>query len=442
MCASSPRSANKSLILYIRLHVPPAGPETALEGKSWLLVSATKIKDLEIYGFADPSKMKAPNLGRVFSDILPRNGNEFTLELGVLLPDLFPNMDGKPDFIADVLKDGERHPICVSNRMAKLRFSTGNEQWHVIVPRSTLPDEKTPSAGVGSASEQSPATAAAVDEKMRAMREAFGIPAEGVHTEMLRTMVTARFPIRGADAEEALSADVSSCLSEFIDLLNRFVVSNLMVESDQPAITTPIYDTNTFDSIYFMVQGQDPEKIGIGRLGLNLAKLQLNSGSHAAEQSAKVRSYLDGTLRVDEARRFLASARSFMDGGVLQSALLHLAIAAEMATTRFVHKKLVEAGVSKNKLDEAGEQLTFSKMLNIDLFVVCPQDKKPDRQLVGKINEIRTMRNGLMHEGRFGADGAKVRELYFAAKAFLKFLEERDAEVVPGQTGNGVSAEA
>jgi len=74
-------------------------------------------------------------------------------------------------------------------------------------------------------------------------------------------------------------------------------------------------------------------------------------------------------------------------------------------------------------LEELSEELTFSKMLNIDIFVVSPPNKKPDRELVGKINEIRRMRNKLMHEGHFLADSVKMREMFLSAKDFLAFLE-------------------
>lgn len=408
---------NSSVILYIRLFVPKVKAETALDGKSWLLVSASRLKDLEIYGFADPSKTKNPNLGRVFSNLLPQGKDEFTLELGAILPDLFSNVDGKPDFAVQVDRSGQQHTLCVSNRMVQLRYSQGDEQWHAIVPQSS--GQNTAQSDKNPDSDEKPAASAGRNDELLKTLE---IP-RGAHATFLKTMATCRFVIHGSDAEDALSKELDEKVSTFIDLLNRFAMANLMVERQQSAITTPIYDRNTLDSLYMIIAGKDEGKFGIGRLGLNIFKLQLNPGDYTAAESAAVRAFLDGSKGVDEARRYLSSAKSYLDGGLLPTSLLHLAIAVEMATTRFVHAKLLAAGVSKSQLDGADDQLTFSKMLNVDLFVVCPSGRKPDRPLVGQINEIRRLRNALMHEGQFTATRAKVGELHGAAKRFLEFLE-------------------
>lgn len=103
-----------------------------------------------------------------------------------------------------------------------------------------------------------------------------------------------------------------------------------------------------------------------------------------------------------------------------------MAIAAEIATTRYVHEKIIRAGISKTKLDEISDDLTFSKMLNVDLFLVAPANKKPDKDLVGKINEIRKKRNKLMHEGKFDADIVKLREMFVSTKNFISYLEGCD----------------
>jgi hypothetical protein len=278
--------------------------------------------------------------------------------------------------------------------MARLRYSEGEDQIVVIVPRAVpSPVVKSDPSGCSDKT----GIAGMVDSTD--WRKIFGIPVN-VHTEFLRTMVTARFTIFGQDVEDALSDSIDEKISEFILLLNRLASACLMIERDQTMLTTPFYDRNTFDSLYLTIEGGEG-KMGVGRLGLNLAKLQLNSGAFVGVESEKIKSFLLNPNGVDEARRYLASGKALLDGGQPAEALLHLTIAAEMATTRFVHARLISAGVSRSKIDASDDQLTFSRMLNIDLFVLCPEDAKPDRQLIGKINELRVIRNKLMHEGKF-----------------------------------------
>ena len=410
---------NNSLILYMKLYLPKVDPTALLDKKSWLLTAASRLKDHDVYAFAAPSMSKNPNLGRVFSDILPRTGNEFTLELGVTLPDLFPNIGDSPDFQVEVSVGSEQFLLCGSNRMTKLRYLIGNEYCHVIVPGSS---EGTTMQPVQGDSNSSPVIAGSNQVK-KANAELLGVP-ESVHAEFLKTTVTTRFVIHGEDVEDALSKELKQKISLFVDLLNRFALSSLMTKKEQPGITTPIYDTQTFDSMYMIIQGVDEKKLGLGRIGLNLTKLTLNPDKYSFPEAEKLKAYLNGKEEIDEARRFLLSAKCYLDGGLIQVSLLHLAIAAEIATTRFVYKRMLESGVSKTKLEELSEELTFSKMLNIDIFVVSPPNKKPDRELVGKINEIRRMRNKLMHEGHFIADSVKMREMFLSAKDFMAFLEE------------------
>jgi hypothetical protein len=103
--------------------------------------------------------------------------------------------------------------------------------------------------------------------------------------------------------------------------------------------------------------------------------------------------------------------------------LLHLAIAAELATTRYVHAEYIARGVSKTKLDNSKTEIAFSIMLNIEIPALSPPDQKPDRQLLGKIDRIRTLRNDLMHYGRFASTQSELRELYSASKQFIEYLD-------------------
>jgi len=409
---------NNSLILYMQLYVPKISSVPSLAGKSWLLSAASRLKDRDVYAFADPSIKKDLKLGRVFSNISPKDIDEFTLELGVALPDLFPNLEDKPEFAVEIPSGGEKYLLCVSNRMAKLRFVEGSDYCHIIIPASSE-GTKTEEKNDGKAEVPSAPTAG---EIQISSPKSFSIP-ESAHAEFLKTTVTVRFTIHGVDVEDALSKELENKILLFIDLLNKFALANLMVKKDQPGITTPIYDRQTFDSMYMIVQGKEEEKIGLGRIALNLAKLNLNPASYTPLESKTLTDYLNGENEVDEAQRFLLSAKSYMDGGLLHASLLHLAIAAEIATTRYVRIKMLAAGISKTKLGEISEDLTFSKMLNVDVFLVSPADKKPDKDLVGKINEIRRMRNKLMHEGFFDADNVKLREMYLSARAFISYLE-------------------
>jgi hypothetical protein len=51
---------------------------------------------------------------------------------------------------------------------------------------------------------------------------------------------------------------------------------------------------------------------------------------------------------------------------------------------------------------------------------------KPDRGLLGELNRARSLRNDMMHEGKFTLSHSDVRSLLEATKKHLQYLEKVD----------------
>ena len=68
-------------------------------------------------------------------------------------------------------------------------------------------------------------------------------------------------------------------------------------------------------------------------------------------------------------------------------------------------------------------------MLNIVLFAVTPEGRKPDKELVGKMNRARSLRNDYMHEGKLPADQKELVDLFENTKRFVQYLRELDEEM-------------
>ena len=104
-------------------------------------------------------------------------------------------------------------------------------------------------------------------------------------------------------------------------------------------------------------------------------------------------------------------------------------IAAEVATQRYVHRRLNEEGVSKNKLDNAKGDLKYSLMLNTVLNAVTPTARKPNNDLVGKMNRARNMRNDYMHNGIQPNDATEIAELYTRTVEYVKYIKSLENRV-------------
>lgn len=388
----------RDLILNIRLIYPPPKPSTILEGRSWLLTGLSFYNEFEVYCFGDTSMSKSPDLGRIFSDIKPSDDNSYTLELGVVLPDLLSSVQEQQEYCLDIVEEERSiRTVCISNQMAKVRFCHNGDDFHVLLPRYKL-------------------DAFRADNK-------YGITKD-TPINLLRTTITSRFTIAGSDAEEALENLIGPKIDAFLNVLNKLSNANLMLLKDFSGMITANYDRTTFNLLYFAIQGKQADLIRSGRLALNIPKAHFNPNNLSQEDFQKLVSILNGTEKIDDIFRFLYSAKSYLDGGIHSFALLQIVIAIEIATSRFVNDSLIAAGASKEKLKEYREEIKFGRMLNIDLYALCPEDMKPDRELLGKLNRGRQKRNDFMHEGKFDLNRGDIMELYDAAKKYLQFIND------------------
>jgi hypothetical protein len=252
----------------------------------------------------------------------------------------------------------------------------------------------------------------------------------------LKTMVSSRFAIHGASAHEALEKHIEGCSDRLIECLNRVAIANLTAnEHAFPGFLSPNFDKSTFDSMYFIIRGSDPAEFGNWRLATSLSRAMLRptvefKNSHVAQ----VRAILGGSTAIDDVRKMMQMAISYAEGGLLEFALLQLVIAAEVATARFVHKMMISNGVSKTKIRELKNELTFSMMLNLDVIAFSPPAMKPDPSLLGKVNEARRRRNDLMHEGEFQCSKDYLRELHQHVREYVAHLDRVLAALGSGST--------
>jgi hypothetical protein len=367
-----------------------------------MLSTASSYYDFRGYFFLAPHLKKDASLGVLFQNIHPKDGNQFQLELGVVLPDLFPNLEGHPEFVLSVSHEGSTRELCFSNVMARLRYVKDDLSLHALVPRRDL-------------------------KKVREGKIDF-IP-QDASVELLRTFATSRFDINGSTAEEALETHCESCIHDMVARLSRCLKALPFVDLAPGRIYSVAYSRVNSPQFYFILKGESEESLGHGWISPHVGKSTLNPPDLPNDKATLLKEYVSGMKTLDDIESLLHSAQTFFDAGVIEYVLLLSVIAAEVATQRFVHKRLLSSSVSKEKLKEAEKDLTYSLMLNVVLFAVTPDNKKPDRDLIGKMNRVRSLRNDYMHNGKLPTDHEEVRGLFESTKRFVEYLRELDTDL-------------
>jgi hypothetical protein len=290
--------------------------------------------------------------------------------------------------------------------MVILRYNEDNKPTHVLCPRYQL--NYMPNSGNG---------------KIDDPDDGYMLP-NSSHLEILKTVATARFEIQGDTAEDAVENNIDNCINIFIECLNRLLRAHLVFQFDAHRILTPYYDRGTFNYLYILIKGHGSDIISGQRIALNAFRNVITRGNYDPTQCDEYLRAVQGGSSQDDIMRILNSGKSYIEAGALEFALLQLVIAAEVLTARFVNRVLQHEGVSNTKLKEYQKEMTFSRMLNIDIFGLCPQDMKPDRKIIGTIDWARRLRNKVMHEGVFSASRQELRKLYETVNTYRDFLEE------------------
>lgn len=393
-------------ITRIELFTPDVPGEPLLKDRSWLISGVSSHYDLQGYAFLAPHLKKDASLGTLFEKVLPKDGSYFQLELGVILPDLLPNLDGQSEFSLAVTGESNPRELCFSNVMARLHYVNNEHLLHALVPRWALP-------------------------KVRAGEVDFIPKDAGV--ELLRTVSTSRFDITGSTAEEAFETHCQTCIHDMIERLNRCLKAMPFVDLAPGRVYSTAYSRANLPPFYFILKGESDDDLGHGWISPHIGRATLNPPNLRTEQAAILRDYLSGTKALDDIESILYSAQMFLDGGVTEYVLLLSVIAGEVATQRYVHKRLLASSVSKSKLDESEKDLTYSLMLNVVLPGIAPDTKKPDKDLLGKMNRARSLRNGYMHNGELPKDPKEIATLFENTKSFVKYLRQLDEQDGKGQ---------
>lgn len=169
----------RSTIFHLELALPTPPDRDAIGDRSWLLRAAAAFPDRLVLAFGAPGTTKDESLGRLFPNLKPIGGDTYEVELAAILHERLPGPENGLEYVVVVADTAAiEQMFCLSNTMNLIRYRRGDTDRHVICHAS--------------------ATKRVVDEK----KEEFG---STPHVEFIPSVVTARYLLKGSDAEDALA---------------------------------------------------------------------------------------------------------------------------------------------------------------------------------------------------------------------------------------------
>lgn len=390
-------------IQFVQMPAPDHPGATALRGKSWSLSALSVFSDDKILTFGAQGLDKGADLGAVFKDVKPRGNSEFKLELAAILPDRWPSFEGKADRSISVpLYYGEEIEICVSNQMLRLRYKVGDTFCHALCPGFFFKDV--------------------------AAREKGPIP-PSAHVESLSTMVSSRFPLRGENPGAALEVNIIRCVDRFLEAINVMLSAQMMVEDSRQWIPCQAIDRGVLGHIYLVLQGSDPNQYAMNRICLNPYRTPLLDRNYDSEETRRFEAYVAGQEQEDILVPVLHSANSYLEAGMFEQAMLQIALAADIATERFLNQELTRPILAgSNTGSSTGAVSTFEHKLNVLVPGQCPEDEQPNPSLINDMNRIGDLRDHLIKENALGASVSEMHRLHARVWQYARFLKQVDRQ--------------
>jgi hypothetical protein len=199
----------------------------------------------------------------------------------------------------------------------------------------------------------------------------------------------------------------------------------MMIEDSHQWTSCLTIDRSVLGDLYVVLQGSDPSQYVMNRICLNPYRTSLVSRDYSHDETRRFEAYVAGQEKDDVVVHVLHSAKSQLEAGIFEQALLQIALAAEIATTRFLRDELRSPSTAKTNLDgSTGAGRTFDHMLNVMVPAHCPKDGQPSPSLISDMNRIRDLRDHLIQENALGASVSEMHRLHARVWQYTGFLEQ------------------
>jgi hypothetical protein len=392
-------------LITVRLALPEIKPLDGFASYTTLLTGNHPFRSHEPLFFIADDMKKGPDLGNLFSDVPPKHG-ALTLELGLVLQDVLPDVDDLSECVLNVRDaNGVVRVLCLSNRMSRFHFFDADKAWHCLTPRTV--------AFSGSAQ----------------LRRGNG-PFVPAGEELLHTVAAMRFEITGSTAEEAFEANIRSSADSFLTCINvALEAARASRTGFRPVGRSVVWETAP--PLYALVSNGNVTSRTL--IGLHGARAVLRPAPLVDDDAKSFRGHAAGTEVLTDVDRLLGEAISCWESGEYEFAFLQAVIAAEVETSRIVRAECLKRGISKARLDDTRRELTYSWALNIALPLVFDEPARPSQELIAAMNFARQRRNGLMHEAEFSMTRDEVHSLIQHTKDYIEAIR-RAASAAPTST--------
>lgn len=315
----------------------------------------------------------------LFSDFKPKDDSSYIIEIGAELPFILPQPTSQtPFFWHDISVNGETKRFYFSNQTinvyANKDISNEVAGIHAVVPGPGL------------------------DEFIKSMKSRTDFKDHVFITLPAKTFAISKFIISAQNIDQALELHFESITSTFIGGINNLLRAIKRIRPKDSSHTPPFLHENMFPLIWALIEGKETgvfKHLEISPYVPTIADVPLISLSK--KETERLNNINDSCWGSLEYNDILYEAKSWLSIGNYTQSLLQSVFASDACTTQFTDSILLKKGISKNKLNNADRELTYSIRLNIIFQSLHTNKTKIPEKILKNLNMARTLRNEIAH---------------------------------------------
>jgi len=383
---------------YITIQLAPdheTSVDEAIQSQSLFLKVGFRLNAGRIVGHLSENDKKSPDLGKIWHDVLPKDGR-YVFEMATEVPYYLPNVEDRPEFTIEV--GDSKFFVC--NRMVRAFLGEGAPKEdglsYVLVHLRALPS----------------------------LVEEHGY--SGLHPLPTKSFVSTQFACESESAEQAIEEHYYSWQDEFFRKVSRVIDCFRISGPHKFENMFPHVSVASFPVLWLAVEGADQEK-GCEQFCTHVGMVAFRPMQNL-DSSAKER--LEGLLRGDAAiesyESALALARTYAHYGYKELAIVHLCTACETFLSMRIRSLLCQRHLSREHMETYFDsEVTFSQLLNLHVPALFDLSELSDfRRVLGDVNSARKIRNEVLHRGRVPSyvSGKRIEEMLKSGADLIHFM--------------------
>lgn len=319
-----------------------------------------------VVGPLDNNTKKDKSLGNLWHDIEPSK-NGFIVDIATELPYYLPDLDGKAEYS---IKVGDKN-FFVCNRMVKAFYKKenlkGNNGDYVLLHRFGLDNLK----------------------KNKNFNHIHALP--------LKSFIGSRFIFEGRTAEEVIENFFIKSRNDFLNQITNIVNTFRFVNPTKSKYLFPYPAIASYPIFWVVIEGKE------GKKGCEQFTGDIRSVANRAFEEFDNNEVQELVINLEKRHNDsnIGLSLAFYHYGHYEQALIHLCTAIETILFRGLKQYLISKNLSKEQMEKALDDVSFSQLLNLHIFSVCSLDKLDNyKDLIGMVNWARKRRNEIVHKGQ------------------------------------------